>query len=110
MQGGSRYVEGCWGIPYLKIKKVQGFLVLGLLFLFVGWFLDFENLMFSKVICYILPNVHFAFLIDIDLMSKIMEMFSTDLHHFSVPAFSKIPRFIEILLFQNVWGIILDFV
>ena len=34
--GGSRYVEGCWGFPYLR--KLIGFLVVGFL---VSWFLGF---------------------------------------------------------------------
>ena len=33
---GSRYVEGCWEFPYLKIKRFLGFLVCCF---FVSWFL-----------------------------------------------------------------------
>ena len=40
---GSRYVEGCWGFPYLK--KFLGFLVFGLLvsWFMVFWFLGFKT-------------------------------------------------------------------
>ena len=62
-RGGRGYVEGCWGFPYLKIKRFVGLLVFcffgvrllifGCCFLgvVVSWFLGFR----------ILPNFHFMF-------------------------------------------------
>ena len=42
--GGSRYVEGCWGFPYLK--KFIGFLVHWFLGLSIYWFLGFLDVGF----------------------------------------------------------------
>ena len=39
-RGGSRYVEGCWGSPYLKIKRFLGCWFLGFL---VSWFFGFKD-------------------------------------------------------------------
>ena len=70
-----RYVVGCLGFPYLKIKKCLGFLVWGFL-AFVFWFLDYwlrKSVMLSTDVCYILPNSHVLFLIAIDPISKIFK-------------------------------------
>ena len=53
--GGSRYVEGCWGFPYLKIK-IQGVCV-GFV---VCWFLDLKMFYVSKDYLY-LYICHFPF-------------------------------------------------
>ena len=74
----NEYVEGCWGFPYLKIKKFLGFLVSRILGFLVSEFLVFKDspnpLMFVKDICSVLPNVHFMFLEDIDKIFKIFKM------------------------------------
>ena len=49
---GVGMLIGCWGLPYLKIKKVSWLLVLVL----ASWL---QKNMFSKDIWYILSNVHF---------------------------------------------------
>ena len=44
VRGGSRYVEGCWGFPYVEMKKVAwflGFLVSCVCCIFVPRFLGF---------------------------------------------------------------------
>ena len=41
-KGGSRYVEGCWGFPYLKMKKVSWFL--GSSFLELPWTEDVKQI------------------------------------------------------------------
>ena len=82
-RGGSRYVEGCRGFPYLKkcigflvswllASWFIGFLVCWFLGFLVSWFLGFRGSWFlgfkiqksfnvSKDILSILPNVHFMF-------------------------------------------------
>ena len=113
---GSRYVEGCWGFPCLNIKTVSWFLV----FWFLGfWFRGFtRSFMFSKNICYILPNFHFMFFDRYyshiqyfqDFIKRIVGFcrrppFRT-LSNFRIPNFF---RFTKILLFKMFWGV-LDFV
>ena len=57
-KGGSWYVEGCWGFPYLKIKPVSCLLVSWFL---VFRFLGFQNILyFQMILFYILPNCHFT--------------------------------------------------
>ena len=49
LRGGSRYVEGCWGFPYLKISKILvswflGFLASRFISFLVSWFLGSNKL------------------------------------------------------------------
>ena len=48
-RGGSRYVEGCWGFPFVKIKTFLGFS--GSWFL-VSWFIGFKVSWFLGVKVY----------------------------------------------------------
>ena len=55
--GGSRYVDGCWGFPYLKIKN-DGVVVLAFhismsfidLFRICSWFFLFSNCVFLEYV------------------------------------------------------------
>ena len=94
-RGGSRYVERCWGFPYLKIKKFLGFLVSGCGLRFVCfWFYGFMVSWFRKLTK--LP-VH-AFRKIFIPYPRLWRCLYTDLHHLSAPVFSQN----DILLgFQN---------
>ena len=62
---GSRHVEGCWGFPSLKIKKVVWFLVSDLWFLGVKMFYAFKRYSLHITRC----SFH-VFLIDMKYISK----------------------------------------
>ena len=68
-KGVSRYVEGCWGFPHLKSKKfISSFCIVWC------WFIGFKNPYIFKNTCYMLANFDFVLLIDIDLISMILEI------------------------------------
>ena len=50
-KGGSRFVDGCWGFPYLKINrfKVSLFLFFGVTVLcfIILWFCGFSQIAFQ---------------------------------------------------------------
>ena len=116
--GASRYVEECWGFPYLKIKKVAwlwafGFWLLGFKF---SKFQGFKNLLcFQNVFGTILPNFHFMFfdrscshIHDFeDLLRGSSSLFGTRLCKFDIWGF-RVLRFIKIICFKSS-RIFLDF-
>ena len=74
---GSRFVEGCWRFPHLKIKKVSQALV------FVFWFLGFKvskfqgfkNLLgFQKIFVKSYKNPISCLLIDNDFISVVLKI------------------------------------
>ena len=88
-RGGSRYVEWCWGFPYLKnigclvscflVSKIIGFLVSrisGFNFFLVSWFQRFKKSLnvFVGNLVHITNCPFHVFLLDIALRSKIFEI------------------------------------
>ena len=74
-RGGSRYVEGCLGFPYLKIKKFLGLLVFGLLVVRLLGFLVLKSPLniFKRYVTYAQMS-NSCFFIEIDLISRILKM------------------------------------
>ena len=112
-KGGSRYVEGCWGLLYLKMEKCFGFLVLGFLVscFLVYWFIGFKV---SKIYQISIS----CFLIDIDHISKLFKILLNGSAGFFGATFSKIVNkwiydfftFVKIYIFlQYDPGFFLDF-
>ena len=67
-KGGTRYVEGCWGFPYLKIKKCKVSRVL-----FFGFLVSTKTFVFSKgFVTYDQMPIP-CFSIYIDLISMILK-------------------------------------
>ena len=66
----NRWESVCWGVLGIPLLENETrFKVLGFWHL-ASWF---ENISFSNYFCYILPNFHFMFLIDIDLISMVLQ-------------------------------------
>ena len=120
-------------MPSLETKKVSwflGFQVFGFLvswflgclvsWFFVSWFLGFLVSWFQRFLVSWFQNFNDSvmpydqtsiscFLIDIDLISKIFRICYLDLHHFPVPVFSKIDKFVEfqfLIFIQHILKII----
>ena len=93
-RGGSRYVEGCWGLPHLKIKMLLGFLVFGfsvskLLGFKVIWFLGFnisklQPSHFTKCPFHVFRKI----LIPNSRFSKILKWIFMHFRRLSFPTFS----------------------
>ena len=114
---GSRYVEWCWGLPYLKqfigfvvswflvfcflVYWLLGFLVSWFQSFLVSWLQRFKK-SFKVFERYLAHITKFPFHVSrkiLILYARFPRISQTDLHHVSVSAFSKI---VETLYFQIV--------
>ena len=100
----SRYVEGCWGFPHLKIKQNVQFPVFSFRIIdFVSWFLGFKHLSCVQkifVTCY-QWFISWIF-IDIDPITKILDFIRRIFIIFRRPSFQKMSNMLlvsEVLRF-----------